>query len=204
MEQRTDEWFKARLGKVTASRVSDVLAKIKSGEAAVRKNYKMQLATERLTNQKTDTYINQAMQDGIDREDTAREIYEIVRDIKVEQVGFIDHPTIKMSGCSPDGKIPDNGVLEIKCPVETTHTTNLLERKLPSRYVSQVQWQIACTGADYANFVSYNPNFEPKLQLMYVEVERDNEYIEMLEEEVSIFLAEVDDIVNVLKELNQE
>ncbi|MGA1049268.1 MAG: YqaJ viral recombinase family protein, partial [Minisyncoccia bacterium] len=93
MEQRTDEWFKARLGKVTASRVSDVLAKIKTGEAAVRRNYKMQLATERLTGQKTDSYFNQAMQDGIDREDTAREIYEIVRDIKVEQVGFIDHPT---------------------------------------------------------------------------------------------------------------
>ena len=204
MEQRTDEWFKARLGKVTASRVSDVLAKIKSGEAAVRKNYKMQLATERLTNQKTDTYINQAMQDGIDREDTARQIYEIVRDIKVEQVAFIDHPTIKMAGASPDGLLPDNGVLEIKCPVETTHTTNLLERKLPSRYVSQVQWQIACTGADYANFVSYNPNFEPKLQLMYVEVERDNEYIEMLEEEVSIFLLEVDEVINTLKELNQE
>jgi putative phage-type endonuclease len=204
MEQRTDEWFKARLGKVTASKVSDVLAKIKSGEAAVRRNYKMQLATERLTNQKTDTYINQAMQDGIDREDTAREIYEIVRDIKVEQVGFIDHPTIKMAGASPDGLLPDNGVLEIKCPIETTHTTNLLERKLPSRYVSQVQWQIACTGAEYANFVSYNPNFEPKLQLMFIEVERDNEYIEMLEEEVSTFLLEVDEVVKTLRELNKE
>jgi len=204
MEQRTDEWFKARLGKVTASKVSDVLAKIKSGEAAVRRNYKMQLATERLTNQKTDTYINQAMQDGIDREDTAREIYEIVRDIKVEQVGFIDHPTIKMAGASPDGLLPDNGVLEIKCPIETTHTTNLLERKLPSRYISQVQWQIACTGAEYANFVSYNPNFEPKLQLMFIEVERDNEYIEMLEEEVSTFLLEVDEVVKTLRELNKE
>jgi len=204
MEQRTDEWFKARLGKVTASKVSDVLAKIKSGEAAVRRNYKMQLATERLTNQKTDTYINQAMQDGIDREDTAREIYEIVRDIKVEQVGFIDHPTIKMAGASPDGLLPDNGVLEIKCPIETTHTTNLLERKLPSRYISQVQWQIACTGAEYANFVSYNPNFEPKLQLMFIEVERNNEYIEMLEEEVSTFLLEVDEVVKTLRELNKE
>jgi len=181
-----------------------VLAKIKSGEAAVRRNYKMQLATERLTNQKTDTYINQAMQDGIDREDTAREIYEIVRDIKVEQVGFIDHPTIKMAGASPDGLLPDNGVLEIKCPIETTHTTNLLERKLPSRYISQVQWQIACTGAEYANFVSYNPNFEPKLQLMFIEVERDNEYIEMLEEEVSTFLLEVDEVVKTLRELNKE
>lgn len=204
MEQRTDEWFAARLGKVTASRVSDVLAKIKTGEAAVRRNYKMQLATERLTGQKTDSYINQAMQDGIDREDTARQIYEIVRDIKVEQVGFIDHPTIKMSGCSPDGLLPDNGILEIKCPIETTHTTNLLERKLPSRYLPQVQWQMACAGADYANFVSYNPNFEPKLQLIYVEVERDNEYIEMLEEEVTTFITEVDDVINQLRELTKE
>ena len=206
MEQRTDEWFKARLGKVTASKISDVLAKIRSGEAAVRRNYKMQLATERLTGQKTDSYINQAMQDGIDREDTAREIFEIVRDIKVEQVGFIDHPTIKMAGASPDGLLPDGGILEIKCPVETTHTTNLLERKLPSRYIPQVQWQLACAGKGYkyANFVSYNPNFEPKLQLIYVEVERDNEYIEMLEEEVSTFLTEVDDIINILRELNKE
>ena len=206
MEQRTEEWFNARLGKVTASKVADVLAKIKTGEAAVRRNYKMQLATERLTGQKTDSYTNQAMQDGIDREDTARQIYEIVRDIKVEQVGFIDHPTIKMAGASPDGLLPDNGILEIKCPVETTHTTNLLERKLPSRYIPQVQWQLACAGKDYkyANFVSYNPNFEPKLQLMYVEVERDDEYIEMLEEEVSIFLLEVDEVINTLRELNKE
>ena len=204
MEQRTDEWFKARLGKVTASKISDVLAKIRTGEAAVRRNYKMQLATERLTGQKTDSYINQAMQDGIDREDTAREIFEIVRDIKVEQVGFIDHPTIKMAGASPDGLLPDNGVLEIKCPIETTHTTNLLERVLPSRYVSQVQWQMACTGAEYANFVSYSPNFEPKLQLMYISVERDNDYIAMLEEEVTTFLTEVDDVINQLRELTKE
>ena len=206
MEQRTEEWFKARLGKVTASKMSDVLSKIKSGEAAMRRNYKMQLATERLTGKQTDFYINQAMQDGIDREDTAREIYEIVRDIKVEQVGFIDHPTIEMAGASPDGLLPDNGILEIKCPIETTHTTNLLERVLPSRYKAQVQWQMACVGkgCTYANFVSYNPNFEPKLQLIYVEVERDEDYIAMLEEEVAAFITEVDDIVNQLRELTKE
>jgi putative phage-type endonuclease len=204
MEQRTEEWFKARLGKVTASKMNDVLSKIKSGEAAMRRNYKMQLATERLTGKQTDFYMNQAMQDGIDREDTAREIYEIVRDIKVEQVGFIDHPTIKMAGASPDGILPDNGILEIKCPVETTHTTNLLERKLPSRYKAQVQWQMACCNSEYANFVSYNPNFEPKLQLIYVEVERDEDYIAMLEEEVAAFITEVDDIVNQLRELTKE
>jgi putative phage-type endonuclease len=206
MEQRTEEWFKARLGKVTASKMNDVLSKIKSGEAAMRKNYKMQLATERLTGKQTDFYMNQAMQDGIDREDTARQIFEIVRDIKVEQVGFIDHPTIKMSGASPDGLLPDGGILEIKCPIETTHTTNLLERKLPSRYLPQVQWQLSCAGKDYkyANFVSYNPNFEPKLQLIYVEVERDEDYIAMLEEEVAAFITEVDDIVNQLRELTKE
>ena len=206
MEQRTEEWFAARLGKVTASKMNDVLAKIKSGEAAMRKNYKMQLATERLTGKQTDFYMNQAMQDGIDREDTARQIFEIVRDIKVEQVGFIDHPTIKMSGASPDGLLPDGGILEIKCPIETTHTTNLLERKLPSRYLPQVQWQLSCAGKDYkyANFVSYNPNFEPKLQLIYVEVERDEDYIAMLEEEVAAFITEVDDIVNQLRELTKE
>jgi len=206
MEQRTEEWFAARLGKVTASKMNDVLAKIKSGEAAMRKNYKMQLATERLTGKQTDFYMNQAMQDGIDREDTARQIFEIVRDIKVEQVGFIDHPTIKMSGASPDGLLPDGGILEIKCPIETTHTTNLLERKLPSRYLPQVQWQLSCAGKDYkyANFVSYNPNFEPKLQLIYVEVERDEDYIAMLEEEVNTFITEVDDIVNQLRELTKE
>ena len=150
--------------------------------------------------------MNQAMQDGIDREDTARQIFEIVRDIKVEQVGFIDHPTIKMSGASPDGLLPDGGILEIKCPIETTHTTNLLERKLPSRYLPQVQWQLSCAGKDYkyANFVSYNPNFEPKLQLIYVEVERDEDYIAMLEEEVNTFITEVDDIVNQLRELTKE
>ena len=204
MEQRTEEWFAARLGKVTASKMNDVLAKIKSGEAAMRKNYKMQLATERLTGKQTDFYMNQAMQDGIDREDTARQIYEIVRDIKVEQVGFIDHPVIEMAGASPDGLLPDNGILEIKCTIETTHTTNLLERVLPSRYQAQVQWQMACCNANYANFVSYNPNFEPKLQLIYVEVERDEDYIAMLEEEVNTFITEVDDIVNQLRELTKE
>ena len=206
MEQRSDAWHQCRLGKVTARKLSDVLAKIKTGEAAVRKNYKMQLVTERLTGQKTDSYINQAMQDGIDRESTAREIYELVREIKVEEVGFIDHPTIKMAGASPDGLLPDGGILEIKCPIETTHTINLLERVIPSRYIPQVQWQLACAGKDYqyANFVSYNPNFEPKLQLIYVEVKRDNDYIAMLEEEVSIFLQEVNDTILQLRELNKE
>ena len=199
IEQLSQEWFEARLGKVTASRVSDVLATIKSGEAASRKNYKLQLVTERLTNKKTDSYTNQAMQDGIDREPMAREIYEKLKEVKVEEIGFVQHPEIKMAGASPDGLVGDDGIIEIKCPIETTHTTNLLERKLPSKYKPQVQFQLATTGRKWCDFISYNPNFEPRLQLIVIRVERDDEYIEMLEFEITNFLNEVEEMINQLQ-----
>jgi len=201
MEQLSQEWFEARLGKVTASRVSDVLATIKSGEAASRKNYKLQLVTEKLTGKKIDTYMNQAMQDGIDREETAREIYSKIVDSQVYQDGFIQHPKIEMSGASPDGFVGKNGIIEIKCPIETTHTTNLLERKLPSKYKPQVQFQLACTEREWCDFISYNPNFELRLQLMYVRIYRDDEYIKMLEFEITKFLEEVEEMINQLKEI---
>lgn len=201
MEQLSQEWFEARLGKVTASRVSDVLATIKSGEAASRRNYKIQLATERLTGKKTDTYMNQAMQDGVDREPMAREIYSKLTDNQVYEDGFVQHPRIEMSGASPDGFVGKNGIIEIKCPVETTHTTNLLERKLPLRYKPQVQWQLACTEREWCDFISYNPNFELRLQLIHVRVHRDDEYIKMLEFEITKFLEEVEEMINQLKEI---
>jgi putative phage-type endonuclease len=201
MEQLSQEWFEARLGKVTASRVSDVLATRKGQESTVRAKYKLQLATERLTNKKTDTYMNQAMQDGIEREPMAREIYEKLKDVTVEEVGFVQHPAIERAGASPDGLVGDDGIIEIKCPIETTHTTNLLERKLPSKYKPQVQFQLSTTGRKWCDFISYNPNFEPRLQLMVVRVERDDEYIEMLKFEILKFLAEVELMINQLKEI---
>ena len=199
MEQLSQEWFEARLGKVTASRVSDVLATRKGQESTVRAKYKLQLATERLTNKKTDTYMNQAMQDGIEREPMAREIYEKLKDVTVEEVGFVQHPAIERAGASPDGLVGDDGIIEIKCPIETTHTTNLLERKLPSKYKPQVQFQLSSTGRKWCDFISYNPNFEPRLQLMVVRVERDDEYIEMLKFEILKFLAEVELMINQLQ-----
>jgi len=199
MEQLSQEWFEARLGKVTASRVSDVLATRKGQESTVRAKYKLQLATERLTNKKTDTYMNQAMQDGIEREPMAREIYEKLKDVTVEEVGFVQHPAIERAGASPDGLVGDDGIIEIKCPIETTHTTNLLERKLPSKYKPQVQFQLSTTGRKWCDFISYNPNFEPRLQLMVVRVERDDEYIEMLKFEILKFLAEVELMINQLQ-----
>lgn len=201
MEQLSPEWFAARLGKVTASRVADVLATRKGQESTVRAKYKMQLVTERLTNMKTDTYMNQAMQDGIDREPTAREIYEHLKNIKVIESGFVNHHTIEMAGASPDGLVGDDGIIEIKCPIETTHTTNLLEKKLPSKYKPQVQFQLACTKRQWCDFISYNPNFEPRLQLSVVRVERDDEYIETIEFEILKFLAEVELLINELKEI---
>lgn len=202
MEQRTQEWFDARLSKVTASRVADVIAKTKTGVSTSRQNYLTQIVTERLTGKKADVgYINQAMQDGIDREEAARSLYELKYGI-VKEVGFIDHPTIAMSGASPDGIIADgDGVLEIKCPIETTHTNTLMTDKVPSKYIPQIQWQMAVTGARFAHFVSYNPNFPDNMVLFVKQVDRDDEYIKMLVDEIITFLKEVDNTIIKLKEL---
>ena len=207
MEQRTDEWFQARLGKVTASRISDVLAKTKTGYSISRQNYLVQLVTERLTGQKADSFfMNQAMQDGVDREPIARKLYEALNDIEVEEVGFYDHPRIAKSGASPDGLLPEllvfgTGLVEIKCPIETTHTNTLMSKKVPSKYIPQIQWQMACVpNAKFCDFISYNPNFPPEMQLFVSRVEKDLQYILELEAEVEQFLKEVDEAIKQLKE----
>lgn len=199
MEQRSEEWFQARLGKVTASRVADVLAKIKSGESASRRNYKIQLVSERLTGEKQETYINQAMQDGIDREFYAREKY-VQQHGKVEEVGFIQHPTLE-AGASPDGLVGDDGLIEIKCPLGTTHTETLMTQEVPSKYMPQIQFQLLVTGRKWCDFVSFNPMFPEHLQLFVRRVFADKEYQAELEVEVSKFLDEVNDIINKLKEI---
>jgi putative phage-type endonuclease len=199
MEQRSEEWFQARLGKVTASRVADVLAKIKSGESASRRNYKIQLVSERLTGERQETYINQAMQDGIDREFYARERY-VQQYGEVEEVGFIQHPTLE-AGASPDGMVGTDGILEIKCPMGSTHTETLMTQEVPNKYVPQIQFQLLVTGRKWCDFVSYNPMFPENLQLFVKRVEADPVYQKELESEVKQFLSEVDDVINKLKEI---
>jgi putative phage-type endonuclease len=199
MEQRSEEWFQARLGKVTASRVADVLAKIKSGESASRRNYKIQLVSERLTGEKQESYINQAMQDGIDREIFARDRY-VQQFGEVEEVGFVKHPTLE-AGASPDGMVGDDGILEIKCPMGSTHTETLMTQDVPSRYIPQIQFQLLCTGRKWCDFVSYNPMFPQHLQVFVKRVEADTVYQKELELEVKQFLGEVDDVINKLKEI---
>ena len=208
MDQRTDEWYQARLSKVTASRMSDVLAKTKTGYSISRQNYLVQLVTERLTGQKADSFfMNQAMQDGVDREPIARKLYEVLNDVIVTEVGFFDHPTIAMSGASPDGAVNSKedgkyvGLIEIKCPIETTHTNTLISKSVPSKYMPQIQWQMASVSPNvkWVDFVSYNPNFPDTMQLFVARVERDNAYIAELEAEVIKFLEEVDQTILKLK-----
>lgn len=199
IEQRTPEWFAARLGKVTASKVADVIAQTKSGYAASRANYMAQLVVERLTNTQAETFTNAAMEWGTQQEPFARAAYEVAKGVIVEEVGFIDHPTIAMAGASPDGLIGDDGLVEIKCPNTATHIETLLDQKAPPKYIPQMQWQMACTGRQWCDFVSFDPRMPEKAQLIVIRVQRWDEYINMLEREVRTFLSELDAKVNKLK-----
>lgn len=199
MEQRTDEWFQARLGKVTASRVADVLAKIKSGESASRRNYKIQLVSERLTGERQESYINQAMQDGIDKEQFARERY-MQEHGEVEEVGFMQHPTLE-AGASPDGLVGSDGLIEIKCPFASTHTESLMAQAVPSRYIPQIQFQLRCSGRKWCDFVSYHPMFPKHLQLFVKRVAADEVYQAELDKEITAFLIEVQTIIDKLGEI---
>ena len=200
MEQRTDDWFAARLGKVTASRVADVIAKTKTGYGAGRANYAADLVVERLTGQKASSFTNAAMEWGTEQEPQAKAAYAAKTGILVEDVGFIDHPTVAMSGASPDG-FAEDGLVEIKCPNTATHLEYIFDGKPPQKYITQMQWQMACAGKPWCDFVSYDPRLPERLQLLVVRVPRDDDYIKMLEQEVTTFLQELDDKLNKLEKV---
>ena len=199
--QGTAEWFNERIGKVTASRVADILATIKTGESASRANYRWQLVCERLTGLKEETYTNASMETGTEREPLARAAYEPLKGVFVTEVGFIPHPNIEMAGASPDGIVDvsgDNGLIEIKCPGQNAHGQTLLSKKAPTKYIPQMQMQMASTGANWCDFVSYNPTFPDHLQLVVVRVDRDPAFIANMEAEIIKFLAEVTETVDQL------
>ena len=201
IEQRSSAWFEARLGKVTASRVADVIAKTKSGYSASRDNYMAQLICERLTGQQGESFTNAAMTWGTETEPLARSAFEAYADVMVEEVGFVPHPTIEMSGASPDGLVGLFGMLEIKCPNTATHIDTLLSQTVPGKYITQMQWQMRCCERQWCEFVSFDPRLPQDLQLFVKRVEFDPEYVAMLEKEVIQFLAELDDKVNKLTNL---
>lgn len=195
MDQRTDEWFAARLGKATASRMADIMAKTKTGYGATRENYKVELALERITKMQAPGFTNAAMQWGIETEPEARSAYEAATGVFVTEVGLVDHPTIEMAGASPDGLVGDDGLIEIKCPESKQHLRNLATKKPDTKYAYQMQWQMACTGRAWCDFVSYDPRFPDHLQLMIVRVDRDDALIAEIEKEVRLFLDEVTKMV---------
>lgn len=192
MQQYSDEWWAARLGKATASRISDVVAKTKSGWGASRANYEAELIAERLTGENSESFTNAAMQWGSDTEPQARAAYEFMTDNIVEEVGFIPHPTIAMSGASPDGTVGDDGMVEIKCPKTAGHLATLLGAKIPKQYIIQMQWQMNCAERSWCDFVSFDPRLPARHQLFIKRVERDAKMIADLESKVSDFLIEVE------------
>lgn len=197
IEQGSPEWLALRAGKVTASKIACVFADKKT---ATYRNYFTDLITERLTGNKTESFTNAAMQWGTETEPLARAAYEVKTGLFVEQVAFVDHPEIEMFGCSPDGLVGEDGLIEIKCPNTSTHIDYIMDDKPPTKYIGQMQCQMAVTGRKWCDFVSFDPRLPDGLQLFVVRLERDDEYIAKMQEQVKKFLTDVNSAVSGLKE----
>jgi putative phage-type endonuclease len=204
IEQGTDAWLRQRLGRVTASCVADVMAKTKTGWAATRLAYRSRLVIERLTGEPLDTYLNDDMRRGIEMEPEARGAYEFYQGCTVQQVGFVPHPTIPMAGCSPDGLVGEDGLVEFKCPRSNTHLETLLGREIPGKYQLQMMFQMACTGRRWADFVSYDPRFPEEMRLFVKRIERDDARIKDICDHVECFLQEIDATVAELTKLYRQ
>lgn len=190
--QGSPEWFAIRVGKVTASRVADVVAKTKTGWGASRANYMAELIAERLTGEPAEKFSNAAMQWGTEKEPDARAAYEFRTDAEVLQVAFAQHPKIADSGASPDGLVGADGLVEIKCPNTATHIETLISQSVPAKYTTQMMWQMACTGRQWCDFVSFDPRLPESMRLFVVRVDRDDTRISELEKEIGAFLAEIE------------
>jgi putative phage-type endonuclease len=204
IEQGTPEWFADRLGKVTASRLADVLAKTKTGYSATRNNYMTQLVLERVTGSRAEGYTNAAMAWGTEQEPFARAAYEAHTGQMVEEVGFIPHPDIDGAGASPDGLVGDDGMVEIKCPSSSTALEVWLTHAqgndpVDSKYYAQMQWQMRCADRSWCDYVVFDPRMPAKAQLFVYRVKRNEDFIANAEDEVITFLTELDIKVESLK-----
>lgn len=202
--QGSDEWFAQRLGRLTASRMADVIARTKDGYSTSREKYMVELALERITGARQEAYSNAAMEWGTNSEPLARAAYEADTGFLVVETGMVPHPRIAMAGASPDGLVNHDGLLEIKCPQSATHVRNLCSGKPEGKYLTQMMWQMACTERDWCDFVSYDPRMPDGLQLMVTRIERDDKRIQQLEEEAEKFLDEVDVMVQRLLFMQKE
>lgn len=202
MEQGSPEWIAARLGKLTASRVADATDLLKSGKpGAKRLTYLGELIAERVTGLVVERYQNDLMRWGTQQEPEARAVYEFFHGVEVRTVGLIDHPSIAMAAASPDGLVGADGLVEIKCPSTSTHIDTLLAQAIPEEYVKQIDWQMACTGRRWCDFVSYDPRLPPHMAMFVCRRERDDEAIAALEASAREFLGEIEAKVGALDAL---
>jgi putative phage-type endonuclease len=202
--QGSPEWLALRAGKVTASRVADVVARTKSGWGASRDNYAAELIAERLTGTPAASYTNAAMQWGTECEPHARAAYAFYRNSDVIEVGFVDHPTMPNVGASPDGLVGSDGLVEIKCPNTATHIDTLLDQAVPAKYITQMQFQMACSGRQWCDFVSFDPRMPESMRLFVKRINRDDAMIASLEKEVSVFLSEIESKLLGLRQLYEK
>ena len=198
IEQGSEDWRKIRCGKITASRVEDILA-----EKAGRKNYIAELVCERLTGEPSENgYVSKEMQWGTDHEAEARTIYEFSRNVSVRTVGFAVHDDLPWAGASPDGVIGEDGMVEIKCPNTATHIEMLRTGKIPLKYIAQMQWSMECADRQWCDYVSYNPRIKRESLVMVVRrVERDYSWLTTARSKLAIANAEIDAIVAELERI---
>lgn len=203
--QGSEKWHELRLGKITASKLADVLATGRGGsESLTRIKYKNDLIRERLTHKYVEGYTNAAMERGTALEPLARASYEVKYNVFVDQVAFIDHPVISNAGCSPDGIIGDKGLIEIKVRNPSNHIASFLDdgKELRQKYYTQTQWQMACMpGREWVDLVSFDPDLDIDLQLFVIRIPRDDEFIKMAEEAVIAFNDEITTTILKLKEI---
>lgn len=193
--QRSEEWFARRLGKATASNFSKILAK---GDGKTRERYLLQVVAQRLTGKAEDGYTNADMERGVEQEPLGRMAYEARTGNVVQEVGFIDHPALA-AGCSPDGLIGDDGGFELKSVIPTVQIQTIKRGAIPPEHIAQVQGCMWVTGRQWWDFASYSPDFlDEKLKLVVYRVPRNDDYILLLEQEVTGFLRDVDKMVKEL------
>lgn len=199
--QGSDAWLEARVGSLGASRIAEAVARTKAGWGASRANLMAEMVAERLTGAPADRFTSAAMQWGTEKEPEARAAYEFLTDVDVALVGIVRHPSIEGTHASPDGLVGEDGLVEIKAPNTATHIETLLGQKVPEKYVTQMQWQMACTGRRWCDFASYDPRLPEAMRLFVKRVERDDALIATLEKDIAAFLAELEEKVASLRAL---
>jgi putative phage-type endonuclease len=204
IEQGSEAWKLLRLGKVSASRMADLLAKTKSGASASRAKYMAQLLCERMTGQPTEFFTTAAMQRGTEIEPVARAAYEAENLTSVEQVAWVEHPTIPMAGCSPDGFVGEHGLIEIKCKEIHNHLDSILNDKIYPDHQAQMMWQMACTGRQWCDYVCFDDRAPEGLQLFVKRLHRDEEKIKQMEDEVRTFLKDLESMIQKLNEIKEK